>query len=219
MGQRGIMKKLAILLLSQLLCFQAFAWRESNGGNGVEAEAKKIANELLIEMWRIPILRVYYQPSDYEIIKGKNLKLKTGYVDAYTVTDTFNSQSLIFIDEVKWANLNEDQKRYLLLHELTHIMFFVDKDYDFSQIAIQKMQKYNQLSRKYPQSEYPFEVEMISAVKECKLSSFITSYLLVGDLNYKMNTTNETIQELVLKSDCNEIKNYAPLKALMGLTL
>lgn len=206
------MKKLAILLLSQLLCFQAFAWRESNGGNGVEAEAKKMANELLIEMWRIPILRVYYQSSDYDIIQGKNLKLKTGYVDAYTVTDTFNSQSLIFIDENKWVKFSEDQKRYLLLHELTHIMFYVDKDYDFSQIAIGKMEKYKQLAKKHPHSDYPFEDEMIQAVKECKLTSFITSYLLVGDMKYEMQTTNETIQALVSKSDCSAIKNYPPLK-------
>lgn len=212
MGQRGIMKKLAILLLSQLLCFQAFAWRESNGGNGVEAEAKAMANQILNDLWRIPVLQQYYVASEYDIVQKKGLKGKNE-TNAYTITDSKGGQSLIFLDEDSWNSLNFTQKRYLLLHELTHIMFFKDSQYNFSQLALDKLAKYDKLVAKYPDSEYPIETEIVNSLKSCQLTSFVTTYLLIGNLQYPISETNKTIQQLVLESKCDNIKNYGPLKA------
>lgn len=217
MGQRGIMKKLAILLLSQLLCFQAFAWRESNGGNGAEAEAKSIADQVLKDLWRIPVLQKLYNDSDYDIVQSKGLRLKDkSKVDAYAVTDSKGGVSMIFIDEATWPTLTYQQKRLLLLHELTHIKFYRDTDYNYSQLAIAKMEKYDKLAAKYPNSEYPIEKEIINSLESCDLTSFVTSYLLIGDLQYEMQTTNKTVQQLILDSKCNNIKNYAPLKARLN---
>lgn len=210
------MKKLAILLLSQLLCFQAFAWRESNGGNGVEAEAKAMSEQIVKDLWRIPILRKYYVAKEYYIAQGHGLRLKDNKeVDAYTVTDSKGGVSMIFVNEDGWPKLNYEQKRYLLLHELTHVMFFIDSEYDFSQIALDKMEKYDKLVAKYPDSQYPIETEIVNSLNSCKITSFIPTYLLVGDLQYVMETTNKTIQQLILESSCDSIKNYAPLKAVM----
>lgn len=210
------MKKLAILLLGQLLCFQAFAWRESNGGNGVEAEAKAIASQVVKDLWRIPILRQYYIVSEYDIVQKKGLLLKSKLeTNAYTVTDSKGGQSLIFIDENGWNTLNFAQKRFLLLHELTHIMFFRDSQYNFSQLALDKMANYDKLVEKYPDSEFPIETEIVNSIKSCKLTTFVTTYLLIGNLQYVIEATNKTIQQLVIESSCDNIKNYAPLKALM----
>lgn len=211
------MKKLAILLLSQLLCFQAFAWRESNGGNGAEAEAKSIADQVLKDLWRIPVLQKLYNDSDYDIVQSKGLRLKDkSKVDAYAVTDSKGGVSMIFIDEATWPTLTYQQKRLLLLHELTHIKFYRDTDYNYSQLAIAKMEKYDKLAAKYPNSEYPIEKEIINSLESCDLTSFVTSYLLIGDLQYEMQTTNKTVQQLILDSKCNNIKNYAPLKARLN---
>jgi hypothetical protein len=218
MGQRGIMRKLAILLLSQMLCFQAFAWRESNGGNGIEAEAKAIASQIVKDLWRVPVLRKYYTAAEYDIVQKTGLRLKTDQeIGAYTVSDSKGGVSMIFVNssEDQWPKLSFEQKRYLLLHELTHVMFFRDSQYDFSQIAIEKMEKYDKLAAKYPDSEYPIETEIVNSVNSCKLTTFVTTYLLIGDLQYVMETTNKTIQQLILESNCDSIKNYAPLKAMM----
>ena len=213
------MKKLAIILLSQLMCFQAFAWRESNGGNGVEAEAKNIAYNLLNDMWKVPVLRVLYQNSEYDIIQRKNLKLDGMKTDAYTVSNTESEKTLIFIDQDNWITLDLNQKRLLILHEVTHFMFHRDSQYVFSQFAIDKMANYWKLAAKYPASEFPFEDELINSVKSCSLLPFISSYLLVADVNYQISTSNKTVKELVLESNCEAIKNYAPLKELMDKSL
>ncbi|MEA9355747.1 hypothetical protein SHI21_06030 [Bacteriovorax sp. PP10] len=212
------MKKLAILLLSQMLCFQAFAWRESNGGNGIEAEAKAIASQIVKDLWRVPVLRKYYIASEYNIVQQQGLRLKTDQeIGAYTVSDSKGGVNMIFVNsaEDQWPKLSFAQKRYLLLHELTHVMFFKDSQYDFSQIALDKMEKYDKLVAKYPDSEYPIETEIVNSVNSCKLTTFVTTYLLIGDLQYVMETTNKTIQQLILESSCDSIKNYAPLKAQM----
>lgn len=211
------MKNLAIILLSQLLCFQAFAWRESNGGNGVEAEAARVADKLTKELWQVPALRVYYHASEYKIIQRSKLKLNGEKKDAYTVTNNEGEITLIFIDEDNWKSLNASQKRLLVLHELTHFMFYIDREYNFSQFALGKLEKYKKLAQKYPHNDFPIEEEMISAVQKCNLTSFITAYLLVMDVKYEMETTNGTVQELVMNSKCEEIKNYAPLKEVMSL--
>lgn len=213
------MKKLAIILLSQLMCFQAFAWRESNGGNGVEAEAKNIAYNLLNDMWKIPVLRVLYQDSDYDIIQRKNLKLDGMKTDAYTVSNTESEKTLIFIDQDNWNTLDFNQKKLLILHEMTHFMFHRDTQYIFSNMAVGKMEHYWKLASKYPTSEFPFEDEMINSVKSCSLVPFISSYLLVADVNYQMNSSNKTVKELVLESNCDAIKNYAPLKQQLDKAL
>lgn len=206
------MKKLIILLLSQLFCFQAFAWRESNGGNGVAAEAMDIVRELMTEVWKIPSLRIYYIPKDFDIVPRTGLRLDGDPIDAYTVTDTeLVVTPIVFIDEVRWGKNDMARKRKLMIHEMTHFMFYKDAGYNYSQLALEKLTKYEKLAAKYPNAELPIDEEIMSTLKECKLAPFISSYLLIGDLNYVISATNKTIQQLVLKSKCDAIKNYPPL--------
>lgn len=209
------MKKLIIVILSQLMCFQAFAWRESNGGNGVAAEAMGIANTLINEIWKVPALRVHYRFKDYLILPEYNVKLQGKPVDAYTITDTKATKALVIIDINKWDARTLDQKRLLLLHELTHFMSFIDHDYKFSLLTLDKINRYKKLEQKYPDAEFPINEEIVATLKSCNLSSFILTYLLVGDLNYVLMDKNTTILELVEQSKCENIKNYEPLKKEM----
>lgn len=209
------MKKLIIVILSQLMCFQAFAWRESNGGNGVAAEAMEIANTLLIDIWKVPALRVHYRYSDYLIIPEYNVKLRGESVDAYTITDTKAEKSLVIIDIDKWDARTPEQKRLLILHEMTHFMSFKDHGYNFSLLALDKISKYKKLEQKYPDAEFPINTEIVATLKACNLSNFVLTYLLVGDLNYLLIENNKTILELVEQSKCDNIKNYPPLKKQM----
>lgn len=212
------MKKLIIVILSQLLCFQAFAWRESNGGNGVSAEAMDVVRELMIDIWKIPSLRGYYTPKEFNIISKPNLRLNGNPIDAYTVTD--NEKVItptVFIDEDRWDKNDMRRKRMLMIHEITHFMFYKDASYNYSQLALDKLTRYEKLAAKYPDAQWPIDEEMMSTLKECKVASFILSYLLVADLNYVVTAKNKTIQQLILESNCDAIKNYPPLKTQMNL--
>jgi len=209
------MKKLIIIILSQLMCFQAFAWRESNGGNGVTAEAMKIANSLMDEIWQVPVLRTYYIASDFLIIPEYKLKLDGRPVDAYTHTNTAAENTLIFIDIDKWNARTLEQKRLLILHELTHFMSFTDHGYKFSYLTLEKIDRYKKLEAKYPNADYPLDEEIKTTLKLCNLNHFVLTYLLIGDLNYVIAGKDKTILELIEQSKCSNIKNYAPLKDAM----
>lgn len=215
MGQRGTMKKLIIIILSQLMCFQAFAWRESNGGNGVTAEAMKIANTLLDEIWQVPVLRTYYVASDFLIIPERNLKLDGKPVDAYTHTNTAADNTLVFIDIDKWNARTKEQKRLLILHELTHFMSLIDHGYKISYSTLDKIDRFKKLEAKYPNAEYPIDQEIITTLKLCNLTNFVLAYLLIGDLNHVVEEKNKSISQLVEQSKCSNIQNYAPLKKAM----
>lgn len=209
------MKKLIIIVLSQLMCFQAFAWRESNGGNGVTAEAMSIANTLMEEIWRVPVLRTYYVASDFLIIPERNLKLEGKPVDAYTHTNTSADNTLIFIDTDKWNARTLEQKRLLILHELTHFMSFTDHGYKFSYLTLGKIDRYKKYEAKYPNAEYPIDSEILTTLKLCNLNNFVLAYILIGDINHVVQEKGQSILELVEQSKCSNIQNYAPLKKAM----
>ena len=209
------MKILGILILGQLICSQAFAWRESNGGNGISAEAKSIANKLISDMWKIPSVRVYYQLKDYDVIPQKNLYLKKEKVDAYTLVNTEAEKTLIFIDEDKWNARDYTQKRFLMLHELTHFMFHKDESYMFSDLVITKLERYKKLEQKYPDSDYPIEDEIVSSLQECRLTNFVVSYLLVGSIDYELEGQGKTVYRLINESKCDNIKLYGPLQSAL----
>lgn len=205
------MKKLLIILFAQILCSQAYAWRESNGGNGTVAEATKLITELTETIWNIPSLRDSFIVRPYTIEPSVNLKLDGKEVDAYTTHDrTRTTPATIYIDVNKWAKLSEEQKKLLVLHEITHFMYLVDINYIHSQYILSKIEKYNKVVSRHPNSFLPIDDELVYTVKSCKLVSFTNTFLLIANTNYYLTDEGKTIAQLVEESDCDRIKEYGP---------
>lgn len=210
------MRKLTLIILSHLMCFSAFAWRESNGGTGVAAEASQVAHTLLDDIFAIPALTKFYFPKPFDVQSKTNLTLDGQSVDAYTITDTEKEiANTIYVDSDNWNKMSALQKRLLMLHEVTHFMGVTDFAYTSSQMTIDKLEKYEKLKLQYPLSNYPIDTELVATVAKCDLLSFVNVYRLVLDIDYKMPSDNKTIRNLIEESSCTTIKEYAPLKDLM----
>lgn len=202
-----MMNKIGLILIAAFTSINAYAWRESNGGIGVVAEAHLITHHLVSEMFEVPALNKNYDLSKpYSITSRENLTLNGQIVDAYTENDWNNEAVLIYVNSTSWSTLSDLQKRALLLHELTHFMNRIDYDYAYSVKVLGMLERSEEIRTRRLISDYPLEDEIIESIDKCSLRSFNGVYDLIGSLKYTFIEKEQTLEQYIEASSCQRIK-------------
>ncbi len=203
------MNKIILALTISFFTMNAHAWRESNGGNGVVAEAHMFADSLIKEMHQVPALLEAYHLRPYAISAKENLTLNGQPVDAVTEIDWDKEYVVVFINASTWDKLSYTQKRTLILHELTHFMSRIDDNYTYSRKVLDMLTRNYEIQNKHRDSDFPLEEEVINSIDNCSLRNFTKVYDLLGSLDYKLELKEQkqTLGQYIEASTCKRIKD------------
>ena len=172
-------KTIIILFIASVSLFSsnAFAWRESNGGNGVAAERAVIAAALVKDLKHIPIMS-----SDYDFTK--NIRRGAGLV-GISVEETTND---------------------LLEKILAQTCRTGACPLDAAQVT-KLLAQYNEIKNKHFNTSFSIDREIVQSVKACEMNRFEKAFELVGDYNYKLKNVSKKIADLLAESKCSENKD------------
>lgn len=204
------MKKLLAVGVSCIIYLSlssAIAGTETNGGDGLVAEFKSLAYELLKNLQEGNlnsneteiVFKLTASMSHIEIATAPMLLLDGKEVDA--INQPQLQPAKITISHVGWARLNITQKRHLILHELLPVSNYYDKDYKLSSALAMKSSFIFGSQRDIIQSFYFCKTDAIASLRRSDLERLRFDQLFTDPVGATANMLCLQGLQVLIKAD------------------